>query len=181
MKLFKTLLTIFTVTLMFMGEESLAQTAGQSKPRGEIIGEFQVAGLDYYRGLQMTLFYVSAREASIRTAGARPRVRQVLKVEGPFDIVGNGTRISIPDTIVQRQGVIACNYVLVVVHSPYLDKAGIRNLDGSIPEGQNGLDTSLTDDRSPFNHKDFFSIQKIDLTGDNKSTKVITLKPNLIN
>ncbi|HAZ14818.1 MAG: hypothetical protein A2X86_22155 [Bdellovibrionales bacterium GWA2_49_15] len=168
--------------LLLVGKVSAAPGDRIVTGRGalESINTFHLKGLDTYRGLYATVFFVSGREAGLGLAGSRPRIRQVMKIEGPFEIHGGGELVSIPATAVARIGALQFNYVMIVVHSPYIEKIAIRNLDGSIPEGQGKVDTSITDDSSPFNHKDLFILKKFQVTSAEKAGKIIQLMPHTI-
>ncbi|MBI2522289.1 MAG: hypothetical protein HYV97_17855 [Bdellovibrio sp.] len=168
--------------LLLVGKVSAAPGDRIVTGRGalENINTFHLKGLDTYRGLYATVFFVSGREAGLGIAGSRPRIRQVMKIEGPFEVHGNGELVSIPTTAVARVGALQFNYVMIVVHSPYIEKVAIRNLDGSIPQGQGKVDTSIIDDSSPFNHKDLFILKKFEIMGNEKTGKIIHLIPHTI-
>ena len=180
----KSLISILALGLLLLVGKVSAEPNNtriiQGRGALESINTFHLKGLDTYRGLYATIFYVSGREAGIGLVGSRPRIRHVMKVEGPFEIHGNGELVSIPATGVARVGALQFNYVMIVVHSPYIEKVSIRNLDGSIPEGQGRVDTSIIDDSSPFNHKDLFVLKKFQIMGSEKVGNIIQLIPHTI-
>lgn len=149
------------------------------------VNSIKISGLDHFRGLMLSVFYVNARPAGFGTQGSQPRVRDILKIAGPFEIHGNGEAVTIPSTAVVAEGYKIFNYAYFVVHSPYLDEVGIRNVDGSIPPGQKLQRVSVTgDDNNPFNHRYVFFASRLDLHREaDKSTGVVNLNvnPKLIN
>jgi hypothetical protein len=148
------------------------------------VNEVRLHGLDEFRGLMLSAFYVSGRPAALGTLGSRPQLREVLKIAGPFEIHGQNTPVIVPKTDIIADGFRTYNFIVFVVHSPYLEVVAIRNLDGKIPTGLEHLDLSGKDEMSPFNHKYDFSINKQTLTSEaDKSTGVVNLviKPKLVN
>ncbi len=168
--------------LLLLGNASAAEgtTVVVGKGALESVNPFQLKGLDTYRGLYATIFFVSGREAGLGIAGSRPRIRQVMKIEGPFEIHGNGELVTIPATAVSRVGAFQFNYVMIVVHSPYIEKVAIRNLDGTVPDGQGKVDTTITDDSSPFNYRDLFVLKKFEISGAEKTGAIVQLVPHSI-
>ena len=75
------------------------------------------------------------------------------------------------------------------MHSPYLDAVGVRNLDGTIPNGQENIITSNLirniqegDANNPFNHKQDFFLNNYSIMRNavDKSFAEIKLKPLII-
>jgi hypothetical protein len=150
------------------------------------INDIKISGLDHFRGQLLTAFYTNARPSGLGTAGSQPRVREVLKIAGPFEIHGNGETVNIPKTTVTVEGYKTFNYIYFVVHSPYLDEVGIRNIDGTIPAGQNlqRANAPREDSNNPFNHSYVFFASQLDLSSEaDKSTGFInlTVNPKLVN
>jgi len=171
------LMTLFSMRSFARGFDSI----NTRQPADFKTKEIDLNGLDYYRGLMLTAFYVSGRQAGFGTVGSIPRIRRILRTAGPFEIRGNGDHIQIPSLSVKPVGIAQYNYIIFVVHSPYLDEVALRNLDGTIPVGQEGIDFTKTGDSSPFNHRDIFFMPKDSVgSGSEKGIARITLRPRII-
>ena len=132
------------------------------------VNNIRITGLDNYRGLMMTVFYTSSRKPFLDNPAARPWVRSVLHISKPLEIHGNGKDILIPEANFMVAGFQKFNYVIAVVHSPYLDVVALKNKYGRQPLGQTHLDLSGEGSSSPFNYKDYFSIDIADMDRDDK-------------
>ena len=94
-----------------------------------------VKGLEGFKGKRLSVYYVSARPATLETPGQIARVRKILK--GPLVFVINDRgEVQIPATAVQRDGWTNFNHLIFVIHAQ--SKHALRNVDGTIPEA---LDT----------------------------------------
>lgn len=112
---------IFTLFLM-----TLAQARSIVSARG-----FSVVGLENFSGKKLSVFYVSARPATLEISGQIARVRKVLK--GPLTyVINNNGEVSIPDTDVPRDGWTNFNHLIFVVHAQ--PKHALLNVDGSLPD-----------------------------------------------
>tara|TARA_R110002049_G_scaffold233316_3_gene406656 strand:+ start:157 stop:642 length:486 start_codon:yes stop_codon:yes gene_type:complete len=95
------------------------------------VAGFNVSGLDMFVGKHVSVYYVSARPATLQTPGQIAKVRKVLKGPLSFKINSNGM-ISVPDVSVPRDGWTNFNHVIFVVHAQA--KHALRNVDGTYPE-----------------------------------------------
>lgn len=90
-----------------------------------------VKGLEGFKGKRLSVYYVSARPATLETPGQIARVRKILK--GPLAFVINDRgEVQIPATSVQRDGWTNFNHLIFVIHAQ--SKHALRNVDGTVPE-----------------------------------------------
>ena len=136
---------LLTISLLFL----LTQTsfaAGRVSAPG-----FKLEGLKRFAGKAVTVFYVSGRAAGFSAPGSRPRIRSVLAKSGKISISSQGTA-QVPSKSFIEYGWVKYNYLQIVVHASSQNNVAIKNLDGSIPEGQSNIGSS-----SAFNqHKSYF-------------------------
>ena len=119
----KKLLALFTILM------TLVAVAG-----GPVnVKQINITNLSEHNGKYVTAFYVSARASGFSFPSTRPRVKEVLKKSTPIRI-SNG-KVSLPRTTIIESGFTVFNYIKVVVHSSN-KKILIKNIDGSIPSGQ---------------------------------------------
>jgi hypothetical protein len=144
--------TIFTAILLL----SLVNISLSYGATGERTREMHISGLDYYHGSSMTVLFVSAREAGFGMSGSRPRVRKVLSTLRNISINKNEISITVPSTFVPRNGFSAYNYIILVVHNMYNTKFIFKNLDGTIPLGQDIVDLNT----EQFKHNEVFTLSK---------------------
>lgn len=79
------------------------------------VESFSLAGLDEYRGMNVSLYYVSGRPAGLGTAGQEIHVNRVLLGPQRFSIPATGV-ISVPKVEVPRDGFTSFNFLIIVVH-----------------------------------------------------------------
>jgi hypothetical protein len=76
---------------------------------------FSLAGLDEYKGMNVSLYYVSGRPAGLGTAGQEIHANKVLLGPQKFSIPSSGV-VSVPKVEVPRDGFTSFNFLIVVVH-----------------------------------------------------------------
>lgn len=112
--------------ISFMLVSSVAQARSSIVARS-----FSVVGLEAFKGKRLSVFYVSARPATLETPGQIARVRKVMKGPLTFVINHNG-EVDIPETEVPRDGWANFNHLIFVIHAQ--PKHALQNVDGSMPE-----------------------------------------------
>lgn len=95
------------------------------------VRSFEVLGLNAYKGKNLSVYYVSARPATLETNGQIAKVRKILKGPLTFKIASDGT-VKIPATDVPREGWSTFNHLIFVIHAQ--KSYFLRNVDGTIPE-----------------------------------------------
>lgn len=115
----------FIFTLLIMSS-SFVNAASDVRVDG-----FVVKGLDLFKGKRISVYYVSARPATLETPGQIAKVRKVLKGPLTFTIGRNG-EVSIPEAEVPRDGWTTFNHIIFVVHGQA--KHSLRNVDGTFPD-----------------------------------------------
>tara|TARA_R110000868_G_scaffold90968_6_gene252139 strand:- start:8649 stop:9131 length:483 start_codon:yes stop_codon:yes gene_type:complete len=113
----------FIIVLIF---SSFAFGAGEIEVDG-----FNVTGLSAFKGKQLSVYYVSARPATLETPGQIAKVRKILKGPLTYTIDSNGIA-KIDSTSVPRDGWTTFNHLIFVVHAQ--SKHSLQNVDGSMPE-----------------------------------------------
>ena len=103
------------------------------------VKSFTLSGLNQFSGKSASIFYISGRSPGFATANARPRVRVVLRQTTPLNI--NNGMVSVPSTILMESGWVKYNYIQVVIHEKSQKNVAIKNLDGSVPVGQQVIST----------------------------------------
>lgn len=96
-----------------------------------VVDGFQVHGLDMFKAKRISVYYVSARPATLETPGQIAKVRKVMKGPLTFTISNNGS-VSIPEVMVPRDGWTNFNHVIFVIHGQA--KHALRNVDGTYPD-----------------------------------------------
>lgn len=94
-----------------------------------------IKGLEGFKGKRLSIYYVSARPATLETPGQIARVRKILKGPLVFKINDQG-EVQVPAAAVLRDGWTNFNHLIFVIHAQ--SKHALRNVDGTIPEA---LDT----------------------------------------
>ena len=158
-KISRKFISFLFITVMLSFNFSFA--AGPMSTVGERTKTMEVRGLDYYKGTFLTVLFVSARQAGFGTAGSRPRVRKVLQTIRNLHIEKGDISVKVPSAFVPRTGFSTYNYIIFAVHNVYNEKFILRNLDGSLPLGQDLTD--LSEDQ--FKSKEIFSISKAKAMG----------------
>ncbi len=145
---------IFT-TIIILSLLNINISSGAS---GERSREMHISGLDYYHGRMMTVLFVSAREAGFGMSGSRPRVRKVLSTLRNLPVTKNDISVTVPSAFVPRNGFSAYNYIILVVHNMYNTKFIFKNLDGTMPLGQDIIDL----DPDQLKHNEIFTLSRSD-------------------
>ncbi|MBH48456.1 MAG: hypothetical protein CME71_09845 [Halobacteriovorax sp.] len=99
---------------------------------GEIeVDSFRVTGLSAFKGKRLSVYYVSARPATLETPGQIAKVRKILKGPLTYSIDANGVA-QVDSVSVPRDGWTTFNHLIFVVHAQ--TKHSLQNVDGSLPE-----------------------------------------------
>ena len=131
------------------------------------MNSFRVENLDLFKGSNLSVYYVSARPASLGLSGQLPKVRKVFK--GPLTVkINSNGDAQVPEVSFSRNGWTIFNYVVFVIHKE--DKYAFRNADGSKPVF---LDTQA---KVPYKMKYArFKVKKAKRVGDIKDEAIISL------
>lgn len=124
MKLMSQIYKYFAFILILSSTHLFASSATQ-------VDAFQVHGLDMFKGKRISVYYVSARPATLETPGQIAKVRKVMKGPLTFTISQNGT-VNVPEVQVPRDGWTNFNHVIFVIHGQA--KHALRNVDGTYPD-----------------------------------------------
>jgi len=124
MKLMSHIYKFFTILIILSSVQVFADSA-------TVVDGFQVNGLDMFKGKRISVYYVSARPATLETPGQIAKVRKVMKGPLTFSISQNGS-VSIPEDLVPRDGWTNFNHVIFVIHGQA--KHALRNVDGTYPD-----------------------------------------------
>ena len=92
---------------------------------------FVVRGLEAFKGKRLSLYYVSARPATLETPGQIAKVRKIMKGPLTYQINYQG-EVNVDAVEVPRDGWTNFNHIIFVVHGQA--KHSLQNVDGSIPE-----------------------------------------------
>lgn len=123
----KTLSQIFKfVFISLLLVSSVAQARSMITARS-----FTVVGLEGFKGKRLSVFYVSARPATLETPGQIAKVRKVMKGPLTFTINHNG-EVEVPQVDVPRDGWANFNHLIFVIHAQ--PKHSLQNVDGSMPD-----------------------------------------------
>lgn len=120
------------------------------------VESFTLTGLDEYRGLNVSLYYVSGRPAGLGTVGQEIHANKVLFGPQRFAVPANGS-VSVPKVEVPRDGFTTFNFLIIVVHqqaqhaltnpalrSGRLVREPVRYLNDGTPVSYNELNQSFT-------------------------------------
>jgi hypothetical protein len=135
---------------------------------GVDVDAFRVEGLEGFKGRRLSVFYVSARPATLATPGQIAKVRKILK--GPFThVVTADGHVELPAVQVPRDGWTNFSHVIFVVHTQA--RYALQNVDQTIPEAVD------TENAVPFKTEfaDFLYRKSIDANELKRSSGVLRL------
>ncbi len=124
MKLLSQMKKILILALMLVSSHAWADVNTDVKA-------FNVTGLDMFVGKRVSVYYVSARPATLQTPGQIAKVRKILKGPLTYTISSDGT-VAVPEAFVPRDGWTTFNHVIFVIHAQA--KHALRNVDGTYPD-----------------------------------------------
>lgn len=79
------------------------------------VESFSLAGLDQYRGMNVSLYYVSGRPGGLGTAGQEIHVNKVLLGPQKYTVPSNGV-VTVSKSQIPRDGFTSVNFLIIVVH-----------------------------------------------------------------
>lgn len=124
MKLMSHMYKLFALIMIIASAQAFASAE-------TTVDSFQVVGLEMFKGKRISVYYVSARPATLETPGQIAKVRKVMK--GPLTFtISNGGSVRFPEVQVPRDGWTNFNHVIFVIHGQA--KHALRNVDGTYPD-----------------------------------------------
>lgn len=79
------------------------------------VDSFSLAGLDQYKGMNVSLYYVSGRPGGLGTAGQEIHVNKVLLGPQRYSVPSNGV-VTVSKSQIPRDGFTSVNFMIIVVH-----------------------------------------------------------------